>query len=144
MRVLRKINIISLDISFLWALTLTCCSYATVSGNKSPMWSIEVPINIEYLDEDPGEFSQLEIYFYGHGCPSKREKAKKDSMCHPTPKFYCGTLSCVHITSQNFRPIWLSLTFLKMLFEFFVFFQQGGPLRKIFKIFNSKFSCSIY
>jgi hypothetical protein len=42
-----------------------------ISGNKSPMGSIEVPIDREYQDEEHINFPYIAIHFYGHGWPLK-------------------------------------------------------------------------
>ena len=42
-----------------------------ISGNKSPMGSIEVPIDSKCPDEELVNFLRLEIHFYGRGWPSK-------------------------------------------------------------------------
>jgi hypothetical protein len=42
-----------------------------ISGNKSPIGSIEVPIDRAYLESHPVKFPQIAIYFYGRGWPSK-------------------------------------------------------------------------
>jgi hypothetical protein len=41
------------------------------SGNKSPMGSIEVPIDREYPEEEPVKALQIAIHFNGRGWPSK-------------------------------------------------------------------------
>jgi hypothetical protein len=42
-----------------------------ISGNKSLLESIEVPIDREYPDEDLAKIPYIAIYFYGHDWPSK-------------------------------------------------------------------------
>jgi hypothetical protein len=50
-----------------------------ISGNKSPMGSIEVPIDKEYPHEEHNNRFQIAIHFYGRGCPSKSGNAKRGS-----------------------------------------------------------------
>jgi hypothetical protein len=42
-----------------------------ISGNKSPMGSIEVPIDREYPDKRPVKFPRIVIHFYRRDWPSK-------------------------------------------------------------------------
>ncbi len=48
-----------------------------ILGKKSPMGSIEVPIDREYPHKELVNACQIAIHFYGRGLPSKWENAKK-------------------------------------------------------------------
>jgi hypothetical protein len=49
----------------------------SISGNKNPIGSIEVPIDREYPNAKPARIPPIAIHFYGRGWPSKIENSKK-------------------------------------------------------------------
>jgi hypothetical protein len=54
-----------------------------ISGNKSPMGSIGVPIYREYPHEENINRFEIAIHFYGSGWPSKSGNDKKEALKGP-------------------------------------------------------------
>ncbi len=81
-----------------------------IPGNKSPMRSIEVPIDRAYPGALPVNFPQIAVYFYGQGWPSKWEKAKKKHSRQQVGMIACDT------RPQNFmaRVIYRSIHLYKI------------------------------